>query len=156
MKSPKGIQLNDKLITIDNITIEDIELLFEFDKNVMLKHRLNLGKKYIETHFPENQRLFNKVQQSIKRSIKLTDPKSYKNVKDPQTVYKLLSVDYIRKYGKPEKKLKLQSRNKKTASRFLKKPRIKSASELIDEKIIQLDNDIRKYSRGGIDNIRRP
>jgi len=155
MKSPKGIQLNDKLITIDNVTIEDIELLFEFDKNAMLKHRLNLGKKYIETHFPENQRLFNKVQQSIKRSIKLTDPKSYKNVKDSQTFYKLLSVDYVSEYGKPEKKLKLQSRNKKTAARFLKKPRIKSASELIDEKIIQLDKDIQKYSKG-LDRREKP
>jgi hypothetical protein len=106
------------------------------------------SNEYVKRHFPENQRLFNKVQQSIKRSIKLTDPKTYKDVKDPQTFHKLLSVDYVNEYGKPKKKLKLQNRNKKTAARFLKKPRIKSAIELIDEKIIQLDKDLRKYSKG--------
>ena len=102
------------------------------------------SNEYVEKHFPENQRLFNKVQQAVKRSIKLTDPKTYKNVKDPQTVYKLLSVDYVNQHEQLKKKLKLQTRNKKTAARFLKKPRLKSAMELIDDKIIQLDKDMKK------------
>jgi hypothetical protein len=112
-----------KEVTLDNITLEDIEELFEFDKTILLNHRLRLGQEYIDTHFPENQKLFNKVQQAIKRSIKLTDPKTYKDVKDPQTVYKLLSVDHVNKHERPKRKLKLQSRNKKTAARFLKKPK---------------------------------
>jgi hypothetical protein len=105
---------------------------------------MSASKEYIDTHFPENKRLFNKVQQAVKKSIKLTDPKTYKDVKDPQTVYKLLSVDYINEYERPKKKLKLQSRNKKTADRFLKKPKKKSAMELIDAKIIQLEKDMKK------------
>lgn len=144
MKEPKGIRFNDKLVTIDNITLEDIELLFQFDKDILLKHRLKLGKEYIEKHFPENQRLFKKLQQSIKKSIKLTDPKTYKNVPDATTFKKLLSVDYVNEVGAPKKKLKLQNRNKKTAARFLKKPKIKTGYELIQQKIIDLENDLKK------------
>lgn len=144
MKESKGIRFNDKLVTIDNITLEDIELLFQFDKDILLKHRLKLGKEYIEKHFPENQRLFKKLQQSIKKSIKLTDPKTYKNVPDATTFKKLLSVDYVNEVGAPKKKLKLQNRNKKTAARFLKKPKIKTGYELIQQKIIDLENDLKK------------
>ena len=46
---------NGKEVTLENITLEDIEELFEFDKNVMLQHRLELGKKYVENKFPENK-----------------------------------------------------------------------------------------------------
>jgi len=99
---------------------------------------------YVDTHFPENQKLFKKLQKSIKRSIKLTDPKTYKNVKDPTTFKKLLSVDYVNEIGAPKKKLKLQNRNKKTAARFLKKPKKLSAYELIQQKIIDLDNNMKK------------
>ena len=116
--------------------------------NWKMDQMLSASDEYIETHFPENKRLFNKVQQAVKRSIKLTDPKTYKDVKDPQTVYKLLSVDYVNQYERSKRKLKLQSRNKKTAARFLKKPRIKTRSELIDEKIIQLEKDMKKTGMG--------
>jgi len=105
---------------------------------------LSASDEYIETHFPENQKLFKKVQQSIKRSIKLTDPKTYKNAVDTPSFKKLLSVDYVNKTEKPKRKIKLQNRNKKTAARFLNKPKIKSAVELIDAKIIELDRQMKK------------
>lgn len=105
---------------------------------------LSASDEYMGTHFPENQRLFNKVQQSIKKSIKLTDPKTYKNVPDATTFKKLLSVDYVNEVGTPKKKLKLQNRNKKTAARFLKKPKIKTGYELIQQKIIDLEKDLKK------------
>jgi len=107
------------------------------------------SKEYVDTHFPENQRLFNKIQQAVKRSIKLTDPKTYKDTKEVSSYKKLLSVDYVNQYERPKRKLKLQSRNKKTAARFLKKPRIKTRSELIDEKIIHLEQDMKKTGMGG-------
>ena len=34
----KGIKLNGKIISLDNITLEDIEQLFEFDRDTLLKH----------------------------------------------------------------------------------------------------------------------
>lgn len=143
MKKDK-IELNGKVITLENITLEDIEQLFEFDKTVLLRHRLKLGKEYIDTHFPENQKLFKKLQQSIKRNIKLTDPKTFKNVKDVSSFKKLLSVDYVNQNEVPKKRIKLQNRNKKTAARFLKKPRKKTAMELIDMKILELDKELKK------------
>jgi hypothetical protein len=116
--------------------------------NYKMDQMLSASEEYIDTHFPENQKLFTKVQQSIKRNIKLTDPKTFKNIKDPITYKKLLSVDYVNEYERPKKKTKLKSKNKKTASRFLKKPRVKTKSELIDEKIKQLDNDMKKTQKG--------
>lgn len=137
------IKLNGKVITLENITLEDIEQLFEFDRNAMLNHRLELGQQYIDKHFPENQKLFKKLQKSIRRNIKLTDPKTFKNVKDATTFKKLLSVDYVNE-NKPKKTIKLQNRNKKTAARFLKKPKKLTAYELIDQKIIELEKDMKK------------
>jgi hypothetical protein len=143
MKKDK-IELNGKTITLENISLEDIEQLFDFDKTVLLQHRLELANEYIETHFPENEKLFKKLQKSINRNIKLTDPKTFKNVVDTPSFNKLLSVDYVNKIELPKKKIKLQNRNKKTAARFIKKPKVKSAMELIDAKIIELENEMKK------------
>jgi hypothetical protein len=143
MKKDK-IELNGKTITLENITLEDIEQLFDFDKTVLLQHRLELANEYIETHFPENEKLFKKLQKSIKRNIKLTDPKTFKNVVDTPSFNKLLSVDYVNKIELPNKKIKIKNKNKKTVARFIKKPKVKSAMELIDEKIIELENEMKK------------
>jgi hypothetical protein len=116
--------------------------------NWKMDQMLSASDEYIETHFPENQKLFKTLQQSIKRNIKLTDPKTFKNVADVVPFRNLLSVDYVNNNEKPKRKLKLQSRNKKTAARFLKKPKLKTKSELIDEKIQQLDIDMKKTQRG--------
>jgi hypothetical protein len=138
------IELNGKIVTLENITLEDIEQLFDFDKTIMLQHRLNLGKEYLDTHFPENEKLFKKVQRSIKRNIKLTDPKTFKDTKEPLTYNKLLTVDYINDNERPKKKLKLQNRNKKTASRFFKKPKKKTSMQIMDQKISDLNKDFEK------------
>lgn len=39
--------------------------------------------KYIETHFPENRSLFNKLQQKISNTIGQTDPKNFKDSVTP-------------------------------------------------------------------------
>ena len=127
------------LLSPDERTFKEKEI-----KNDLLVKTSDL---YIDTHFPENQKLFKKLQQSIKRNIKLTDPKNFKNVKDPVNFGSLLAVKYVNQHGAPQKKLRLQSRNKQTAARFLKKPRLKSNSEKIDEKIKQLDIDMEKTQR---------
>ena len=114
------------------------------EKEIQNELLVKASDLYIDTHFPENQRLFKKLQQSIKRNIKLTDPKTFKNVTDTPSFKKLLSVDYVNKTEKPKRRIKLQNRNKKTAARFLKKPKIKSAMELINIKIIELDKEMKK------------
>jgi len=114
------------------------ELNYKLDKMV------SASDEYLETQFPQNQELFNKVQKIIKKNIKLTDPKNFKTIKDPVTHVKLLSVGYVNQNEKPKKKLRLQNRNKETAARFLKKARIKTNQEVIDDKIKQLDLDMKK------------
>ena len=142
MKYNKGIKLNGKDITLDNITIEDIEQLFDFDKNVILNHRLKLGKEYIDTHFPENQKLFKKLQQVIKKNIKLTDPKNFKDNTKVITFFKLNSVEYVTKNASEIKKRIYLPKNKnKSVARFFKKEKQKNK---IEEKLKILNKELKK------------
>jgi hypothetical protein len=151
--SPKEtLEIKEKVDALNKFIEENPEYIEYLQKRYpkndprlsQLRHKLDgmtsASNEYVERQFPENKRLFNEVQKSIKRNIKLTDPKTFKNVEDAPSFNKLLSVDYINQNELPKKKLKLQSRNKKTAARFLKK----SAMDLIDSKIIQLEKDIKK------------
>ena len=52
--------------------------------NWEMDQRLNASKEFMDKHYPENQKLFTKVQKSIKKNIELTDPKSFKGVKVPK------------------------------------------------------------------------
>ena len=52
------------------------QLNFEMDM------KLKASEEYMETHFPENERLFNKLQAKIKMNIDQTDPKNFKGHKD--------------------------------------------------------------------------
>lgn len=142
MKNNKGIKLNGKDVTLDNITIEDIEQLFDFDKTVILNHRLKLGKEYMNTHFPENQKLFKKLQQSIKRNIKLTDPKNFKDNTKVITFFKLNSVEYVTKNSSEIKKRIYLPKNKnKSVARFFKKEKQKNK---IEEKLKILNKELKK------------
>ena len=52
--------------------------------NWEMDQRLNASKEFMNKHYPENQKLFKKVQRSIKKNIELTNPKSFKGVKVPK------------------------------------------------------------------------
>ena len=52
------------------------QLNFEMDM------KLKASEEYMETHFPENERLFNKLQAKIKMNIDQTDPNNFKGHKD--------------------------------------------------------------------------
>lgn len=135
-ENPEQIEALRKRYPISDSRLS--ELNYKLDKMV------GASDEYLETQFPQNQKLFNKVQETIKKNIKLTDPKNFKTIKDPVTYGKLLSVGYVNQNEKPKKKLRLQNRNKETAARFLKKARIKTNQEVIDDKIKQLDLDMKK------------
>ncbi len=45
--------------------------------NWQMDQRMKASEDYMETHFPENERLFNKLQAKIKQNIELTDPKNF-------------------------------------------------------------------------------
>ena len=69
--------------------------------------------KYIETHFPENKSLFNKLQQKISNTIGQTDPKNFKDHTPPPQFTDELKINEQRKkiiskhFNKPVKIKKL-------------------------------------------------
>ena len=108
------IEYNGKKITAENITIEDIEVLFDFDKNVMLQHRLNLGKEYIDKHFPINKEEESRVKKILAKNIELSDPKTFKDPKPVLTYGKVFGDD------SKSKKVKEKDLRKESAGRFLR------------------------------------
>ena len=86
--------------------------------NWQMDQMLDAGKEYMDKHYPENQKLFKKVQKSIKKNIELTDPKSFKGVKVPKfegvdlTDFKRRKEVVARHYKKAVKVKKLFSRKK--------------------------------------------
>ena len=111
-----------KEITLDNITLEDIEELFEFDKDILLQHRLELGQRYIDTQFPENKKQTSRVKKILARNIELSDPKTFKDPKPALTYGKLYGND------SKNKKAKIKDFSKKSAGRFLRKEKKKDTS----------------------------
>ena len=79
---------------------------------------LDASKEYTDKHFPENKKLFKKIQKSIGKNIELTDPKSFKGVKVPKfkgvdlTDFKRRKEVVARHYKKAVKTKKLFSRKK--------------------------------------------
>ena len=86
--------------------------------NWEMDQKLNASKQYMDKHYPENQRLFTKIQKSINKNIELTDPKSFKGVKIPKfkgvdlTDFKRRKEVVARHYKKAVKVKKLFSRKK--------------------------------------------
>jgi hypothetical protein len=136
----EAIELNGKQVTLENITLEDIEQLFDFDKTALLLHRLELGQEYIDTHFPENEKLFKRLQRSIKRNIELTDPKTFKSPAGVLTYNQLASKDFVNEDNEIKKKLYLKRKNT-VKKMFSKKKKKKTA---IDEKVDQLNKELKK------------
>ena len=86
--------------------------------NWLMDQKLDASKEYMDKHYPENQKLFTKIQKSIKKNIELTDPKSFKGVKVPKfegvdlTDFKRRKEVVARHYKKTVKIKKLFSRKK--------------------------------------------
>ena len=117
--------------------------------NYKMDTMLAASKEFMDKKYPENTRLFNQLQKSVKRSIKLTDPTTFKVKLGNETSYKkLLSVNYVEniydKLTKTETKFTKNLKNKKSASRFFRKEKPKTKSELIDLRLKQLEIDMQK------------
>ena len=86
--------------------------------NWEMDQKLEASKEYMDKHYPENQKLFTKIQKSIKKNIELTDPKSFKGVKIPKfegvdlTDHKRRKEVVSRHYKKAIKIKKLFSKKK--------------------------------------------
>lgn len=138
----EAIELNGKQVTLENISLEDVEQLFEFDKNILLQYRLELGQQYFDTRFPENQKLFKRLQKSIKRNIKLTDPKTFKSPAGVITYSQLASKDLVNEKKKLQEKMFIKRKN--AIKRLFKKKNKKTKEQMIDERINKLNDELKK------------
>ena len=116
--------------------------------NYKMDTMLAASKDFMDKKYPENTRLFNQLQKSVKKSIKLTDPSTFKLKLGKETSYKkLLSVNYVEniydKVSGTEKKVK-RKKNKKSAARFFRKEKPKTKSEILDLRLKQLEIDMQK------------
>ena len=116
--------------------------------NYKMDMQIAASDEYIETRFPENKRLYGKLMQATKRSIDLTDPKTFKSRKGKMTsINKLMRVDYVMsEYDPTDKEVKNKriKSNKKSIGRFFRKPKKKTKSDILKDKMAVLDNEMKK------------
>lgn len=134
------LEHNGKKITLDNITLEDIEEIFDFNKDVMLQYRLKLGKEYVEKQFPENEERTSRVKKILARNIELSDPKTFKDVKQPATYGKVFGND------PKNKRVNESDPNVKSAARFFRKPKPKTKDQVREERLEELRQLENKFS----------
>ena len=81
--------------------------------NFKLDQMKRASDKYIDKQFPENQKLFDKLQDKIKQNIELTDPKNFIDHKRvPTFVDTMKEQKKMREKKKNRKWIKAMSRNK--------------------------------------------
>ena len=114
--------------------------------NYKMDMQLAAADEYIEKQFPENIRLYNKVLAATKKSIKLTDPKTFKSEKGVFTTFnKLARVQHVDNLYQPkERTLKLKKRGKNSVNRFLSKPKEKTKDDILKDKLAVLDKEMKK------------
>ena len=114
--------------------------------NYKMDMQLAAADEYIEKQFPENIRLYNKLMSATKRSIKLTDPKTFKSEKGVFTTFnKLARVQHVDNLYQPkERTLKLKKRGKNSVNRFLSKPKEKTKDDILKDKLAVLDKEMQK------------
>ena len=76
--------------------------------NYKMDRMTEANDKYLETQFPTNQALFTKVKDRTKKNMNLTDPKNFKQVKDPIKYVDVKKTDKLketvtRHFNKPVK-----------------------------------------------------
>jgi len=77
---------------------------------------------YVNKQFPENIERTSRVKKILAKNIKLSDPKTFKDVKQPMTYGKIYGNDF------KDKKVKEKNFNKKSAGRFFKTEKKKNKS----------------------------
>ena len=59
--------------------------------NWKMDQMLDAGEEYLDTQFPENQRLVDRIKKATKKTMELTNPEAYKNLNKPDM--ELMSLD---------------------------------------------------------------
>jgi len=93
--------------------------------NWKMDQMLNAGQEYLDTQFPENQRLVDRIKKATKKTMELTNPEAYKGLKKPDM--KLMSLDDHMK-------------EKRVVSRHFKKKRQSKSMFRVDMKKVKEKN----------------
>lgn len=95
---------------------------------------------YMDEKFPENVKQTSRVKKILARNIEMTDPKTFKDPKPALTYGKVFGDD-------PKNKMVRKSDpNKKSASRFFRKPKPKTKDQVREERLEELRQLENKFS----------
>ena len=82
--------------------------------NFKMDEMTRASDEYVEKQFPENVEQTSRVKKILARNIELSDPKTFKDPKQPMTYGKIYGND------SKNKRIKIKDFNKKSASRFFR------------------------------------
>tara|TARA_E500000305_G_scaffold110844_1_gene120233 strand:+ start:89 stop:2131 length:2043 start_codon:yes stop_codon:yes gene_type:complete len=109
--------------------------------NYKLDMQLAAADEYVETRFPENERLFDRLLARAKHSIKLTDPKTYENNNGKLITFnKLARVDD----NYQPRKIKVKKKTKMSQGKLFLLPDRKKKDDILKDKMAVLDKEIQK------------
>ena len=90
--------------------------------NFKMDEMTRASDEYVQKQFPENVERTSRVKKILAKNIKLSDPKTFKDPKQPMTYGKIYGND------SKNKRIKIKDLNKKSAGRFFKTERKKDTS----------------------------
>ena len=93
--------------------------------NWKMDQMLEAGQEYLDTQFPENQRLVDRIKKATKKTMELTNPEAYKGLKKPDM--ELMSLDNYMK-------------EKRVVSRHFKKKRQSKSMFRVDMEKVKEKN----------------
>jgi len=73
--------------------------------NYKMDQMMSASHEYMDTHFPENVSVFERLKKIINKNIQLTDPKNFKNVSDPVTIKHVPREKSPARFFRTEKKV---------------------------------------------------
>ena len=95
---------------------------------------------YVDKQFPENEERTSRVKKILARNIELSDPKTFKDVKQPATYGKVFGND------PKNKRVNESDPNVKSAARFFRKPKPKTKDQVREERLEELRQLENKFS----------
>ena len=123
LETKSGIPDKYKLLKFVSIDKESLKKLQErypssdprlAELNWKMDSMIKASNTYVQQQFPENVKQTSRVKKILARNIELSDPKTFKDPKQPMTYGKIYGND------SKNKRIKIKDFNKKSASRFFR------------------------------------
>ena len=108
--------------------------------NYKMDQMVKASNDYVDKQFPENIDRTSRVKKILARNIELSDPKTFKDVKQPATYGKVFGND------PKNKRVNESDPNVKSAARFFRKPKPKTKDQVREERLEELRQLENKFS----------